>query len=87
MAFRASFPVLVAEADLSPMEFRSLEEFYYWCEDINRGLDNADEAAKARNTDQLALEEKRIDSKCQKLFSDYLEPAANTLKKHGVSPM
>lgn len=86
-AFKVSFPVLVAEADLSPREFKSLVEFYSWCEDINRGLDNADETAKARNTDQLLLEEKRIDSKCEKLLSNFLEPAVNTLKQHGVSSM
>ncbi|MFC1484333.1 hypothetical protein ACFL5M_00730 [Candidatus Neomarinimicrobiota bacterium] len=83
-AFNASFLVLVGEADLSPAEFESLVEFYSWCEDINRGLDNADEVSKASDAERLQLEERRIHSKCEKLFSDYLEPAVETLKKHGM---
>jgi hypothetical protein len=86
VAFKVSLPVLVAEADLSEEELWSLEEFFDWCEDINRGLDNADEARKANESEWLQIEERRIDSKCKKLLSEYLETVGETLRRHGVSP-
>lgn len=84
-AFHVSFPVLVSEADLTADEFASLLEYYSWVEDINRGLDNASDAAKADNSTRLEKEEARIHSKCEELLSQYLEPALKTLRDHGIS--
>jgi hypothetical protein len=85
-AFSVSFPVLVSEADVTGDEFASLVEYYSWAEDINRGLDNASDAAKADDSIRLLNEEARIHSKCEELLSQYLEPALKTLRDHGVSP-
>ena len=84
-AFGVSFPVLVSEADLTPDEFESLIEYYSWAGDINRGLDNASDAAEADNSVRLQKEEARIHSKCEEFLSQYLEPALKTLRDHGVS--
>ena len=81
-AFSFSFPVLVSGADLTADEFESLVEFYSWAEDINRGLGNASDAAKTENESRLQKEEARIHSKCEKLLSQYLKPAIETLQKH-----
>lgn len=83
--FSISFPVLASEGDLTPEDFESLIEYYSWAEDINRGLESASDEAKADNLDQLQKEEARIHSKCEKLLSQYLEPALKTLRDHGVS--
>lgn len=83
-AFHVSFPVLVSEADLSTDEFKSLIEYYSWAEDINRGLDNAADAAKANDSTRLEKEAARIHAKCQELTSRYLEPTLKALRGHNV---
>ncbi len=85
-AFGISFPVLVGYADVSPSEFKSLIEYYSWCEDINRGLDRAGDAFKDNDPIHLSLEENRIDAKCKELLSEFLESAVQALEQHGVSP-
>ena len=71
---------------MAPEEFTSLIEYYSWAEDINRGLENAADAAKEADSSRLKREEARIHSKCETFLSKYLEPVLKTLGNHSVSP-
>ncbi|MCW5605102.1 MAG: hypothetical protein KIT18_11215 [Burkholderiales bacterium] len=84
-AFSVSFPILVSEAAMDASEFSSLVKYYSWAEDINRGLEYAADAAGQGETERLKREENRLQKKCERFFSEFLQPAAETLKKHGVS--
>jgi hypothetical protein len=83
-AYKTSFPVLLAEADLKPNEYMAIGEFYSWANDINRGLENADEMRKKENLKILKKEHTRNLSKCNELLSNYLEPVKSTLSSRNI---
>ena len=66
MAYEASLPILLAEADVSEEEAMALGRFYCQVQDINRGLDNA--AAVILDTQRLEQEFQRNVLKCRDLI-------------------
>ena len=66
MAYEASLPILLAEADVSEEEAIALGRFYCQVQDINRGLDNA--AAVIMDTQRLEQEFQRNVLKCRDLI-------------------
>jgi hypothetical protein len=66
MAYEASLPILLAEADVSEDEAMVLGRFYCQVQDINRGLDNA--AAVIMDTQRLEQEFQRNVLKCRDLI-------------------
>ena len=80
--FHTSFPVLLSEGNLAPNEYNALMEFFSWAEDINRGLENADQMSKEDNNPKLKSEYVRNMDKCKKLTELYFEPAIQVIRRH-----
>ena len=69
VAFQISLPILMVDGDLSAKGFEALVEYYSWCLDINRGLDNADELRKDENLKLLEKEYRRNLDKAETLYN------------------
>ena len=69
-AFTTSFPALLSDAGVKGEEVTGLESFWCLVQDINRGLDNAHDAVRQSNSNQLAAEAGRLKLKCTKLLED-----------------
>jgi hypothetical protein len=59
IAFKVSFPVLLADGAVNENEVRTIGRFFSWVEEINRGLDYAGEVVKAEDPQLLQQEFKR----------------------------
>ena len=68
LSFSSLLPEIFAEKVLATEEIDPLIEFFSWCEDINRGLINADEARKSNNVELLSAESRRIMAKAKELL-------------------
>jgi hypothetical protein len=66
IAFEHSLPALLAEGALKPAELESLMSFGLLVQDINRGLDQAADAAPR----QISDEARRLDVKCRHLIAE-----------------
>jgi hypothetical protein len=87
-AFSYSLPVLLSEGDVKENEVRELESFFGWVQDINRGLDNANECLVSGNLERIDRESLRLQHKTNELLREvkgkpaYLDRAMAVINRH-----
>jgi len=67
-AFSVSFPALLADGAVSKDEITELAWFWGRVQDINRGLENANNAINSDQRDRLTSEVDRLKVKCRELL-------------------
>jgi hypothetical protein len=79
-AFGASFPLVLGEGVLTEEEVMMLTRFFNEIETINRGLDQADRALAAKDTEAMHEEARRNKLKATKLAEDFYPPALQIIE-------
>ncbi len=68
MSYQVSFPVLLADGAVQESDVAAITGFFSLAQEINRGLDNAAEMAKANETEKLKNEFNRNCLKAKELI-------------------
>jgi len=83
IAYKVSFPVLLADGAVEENEVLSIGRFFNLSEELNRGLDNAAEMLKAGNDKKLQQSSIATASKRKRSLSQMMAGIVCMLKQGG----